>query len=409
MEVVEVQIPVDDLKLGMYVNRLDRDWVGTPFPFQGFHLTNEAQLRILRQLCKHVFIDEHRQYSPDKKPTGRAAAGSNGATRVDIRGPHQYRNTHSLRDETPSARKANEDALAFAEQMIDDVRNGRKLSEERVAEAVGPIVQSVLRNADAFLWISSLVRRDQYLYSHTVNCAALCAAFGRHLGFSQDALMHLATGGILLDVGMVRIPEEIRAAPRALNRSERELIRSHVEQGRHMIDEAGFSRPEVRDMLIGHHERIDGSGYPAGLEGNDIPLFARLAAVVDAYDAMTSARPWRPALSRHEALQQLYRNIDLRYQAEVVEQFLQCMGTYPTGSLVELSTGEIAIVIEQNQTRRLRPRVLILLDAEKRRLDRMLELDLLTHHEHNPEHPIQIVAAPDPGAYDIDRAALFLN
>lgn len=403
MDVVEVQISVDDLKLGMYVNRLDRDWVGTPFPFQGFHITNEAQLRLLRQLCRHVFIDEQRQYAADKKPSGRTAAG------IHIRGPHRYQNTHSLHDEVPSARKANEDALAFAEQMIEDVRNGQKLSEERVTEAVEPIVRSVLRNADAFLWISSLVRRDQYLYSHAVNCAALCAAFGRHLGFNQDVLMHLAAGGMLLDLGMIRIPEEILSAPRALNRSERERVRSHVEEGRRMIEEAGFSRPEVHDMLVNHHERIDGGGYPIGLEGEDIPLYARLAAVVDAYDAMTSARPWRPALSRHEALQQLYRNIDLRYQAEVVEQFLQCMGTYPTGSLVELSTGEIAIVIEQNQTRRLRPRVLILLDAEKRRLDRMLELDLLTHDEHNPEHPIHIVAAPDPSAYDIDRAALFLN
>lgn len=402
MDVIEVQIAIDELRPGMYVNRLDRDWVGTPFPLQGFYVTKTEQINELRQYCRHVFVDTQRQQIPVEVRKG----GSNGALPARV---HTYVNSRNFAEESPSARKVNERAAAFAQQMIDDVRAGHKLSAESVQDAVEPIVQSILRNADAFLWISGMVRRDAYLYSHCVNCSALSAALGRHLGFPEDTLVHLATGGMLLDAGKVIVPDELIQAPRRLSFKERDQVRRHVEYSMHVLDEAGIHVQTVRDMVLSHHERVDGSGYPANLSQSETPLFARIAAVVDSYDAMTSPRPYCEAISRHAALQELYRGIGSLYQGEIVEQFLQCLGTYPTGSLVELSNGEVGIVIEQNQARRLRPRVMLLLDAEKRRYGRFPELDLLAHNEQHPEQPIHVVAAPEPGTYGLDPAELFLN
>jgi len=401
-DVVETRIPVEQLQMGMYINRLDRDWVGTPFPFQGFHLTSKDQHASLRKLCLHVFIDVERQLSPQALQRGI------GEHLAPIRGNARYLNRTSLDDEAPNARKASDDALAFAERMITDARAGRKLSAQQVQDAVGPIVQSVLRNADAFLWISSLLRRDSYLYSHAVNCSALCAAIGRHMGFVEDALIHLATGGMLLDIGKSALAESLLNSAEPLRADDLAAVRAHVQASLKIMDDAGIHNSAVRDMVLTHHERIDGSGYPERLTMTNIPLFGRIAAVIDSYDAMTSERPYRQAVSRHEALQQLYRAHQTLYQSEVVEQFLQCLGVYPTGSLVELSNGKVGIVMEQNQARRLQPRLLLLLDANKERYARFPEIDLLQHAQVNPQQPIRIVAALEPNAYGLDPRALYL-
>lgn len=401
-DVVEIRIPVEQLQMGMYINRLDRDWVGTPFPFQGFHLTSKEQHATLRKLCLYVFVDVERQLPPEALKRGI------GDYVAPIRGNARYVNRASLTDEAPNARRANDDARAFAERMITDARAGRKLSAQQVQDAVEPIVQSVLRNADAFLWISSLLSRDSYLYSHAVNCSALCAAMGRHMGFTEDALVHLATGGMLLDIGKAGVPEDLLNSAESLSPDDLPRVRAHVQVSLKIMDEAGIHNPVVRDMVLTHHERIDGSGYPDGLTLTNIPLFGRIAAVIDSYDAMTSERPYRPAVSRHEALQQLYRAHETLYQSEVVEQFLQCLGVYPTGSLVELSNGKVGIVMEQNQARRLQPRLLLLLDANKERYARFPEIDLLQHAQAHPDQPIRIVSALEPNAYGLDPRALYL-
>jgi HD-GYP domain-containing protein (c-di-GMP phosphodiesterase class II) len=153
-------------------------------------------------------------------------------------------------------------------------------------------------------------------------------------------------------------------------------VRRHVELGAQILGDGGFSAV-VRDMVMGHHERADGSGYPARRAGADIPLHVRVAAIVDSFDAMTTERAHAPALARHVALQELYRARETRYYPELVEQFISCLGVYPTGSLAELSTGEIVAVMAQNPSRRLRPRVLLLTDIAGGLLDSFRTLDLL--------------------------------
>jgi HD-GYP domain-containing protein (c-di-GMP phosphodiesterase class II) len=414
-EIEERRIAVDDLRLGMFVCRLDRPWVETPFPLQGFLIHSPEQIRELAGYCLHVCIDELKSVDTGPEPRLGSAARPPGAAKPPRRErlgpprPIRYSNRASLEEEVPRAVEARQRAEAAAERIIEDVRAGRKLAAADVDEAVQPIVQSVLRNADAFFWISSLRRRDAYAWSHAVNCSALAAAFGRHMGFPEQVLVDLASGGLLLDVGKAELPDELLSVAGPLDAAQQQEMRRHVEYSLRIINGFGRTSDPVRHMVRTHHERHDGSGYPHGLRESQVPLFGRMAAVVDSFDALTSDRPWRPACSRHDALQQLYRQADILFQREVVEQLTQCLGVYPTGSLVELSTGEVAIVMAQNQARHLRPRVMVLTNAEKELDSRFRALDLMAQADGRPlDATIYISRTLEPGAYGLDPTELYL-
>jgi HD-GYP domain-containing protein (c-di-GMP phosphodiesterase class II) len=401
MGYVEREVAVGDLEAGMYVCRLDRSWAGAPFPLQGFLLENEEQLEWLRAHCHTVRIDIERGRAPrERRP---AHAAPNDALIGSVR----YENTASFDAALPEARRAHETASKLAARILDDVRAGHKLAWNDVEAASAPIVESVLRNADTLLWVHALQRRGAYAYGHAIHCSALAAAFGRHLGLPADLLVDLASGGLLLDVGKARIDEGVLLHPGPLDAAQTREVRGHVGLGQEMLEEASGHSPVVLDMLRTHHERWDGSGYPAGLGGTSIPLFGRMAGLVDSFDAMTSARPYATALPRHEALQELYRARGSLYQDELVEQFIGCLGVYPTGSLVELSTGEVAVVMAQNTARRLRPLVMLLTGADKRLREGFVPLDLMAQDE-EAAGAVQIVHPLPVGAHGLDPAELYL-
>ena len=186
------------------------------------------------------------------------------------------------------------------------------------------------------------------------------------------------------------------------------LMRGHVQRSMEVLDQAGVTGKWARELVAAHHERHDGSGYPDGLAGDRVPLAGRMGGIVDTYDALRSDRPHRNGESRHGALQALYRARDRMFQAEVVEQFLQCLGVYPTGSLVELNTGEVGVVMAQNQVRRLRPRLMLLLDTEKKPYEPYRDVDLMQHGIDLADGGVKIAQALEPGAYGLRPEELFL-
>lgn len=413
MLIEERSLPVEDLRIGMFVCRLDRPWEGTPFPLQGFLVQTPAQLAALRELCTHVVIDEL-QSAETARPalqTLGAPQSSPAAMRMALGpwyGKTQYVDTVPLREELPRARKAQEDLHAFVVRVLDDLRQGRKLGIAEVDAAVLPVVESVLRSADAVFWLNSLRRRGAYEYNHALNCTALAVAFGRHLGFPEDKLQRLASGGLLLDVGKAQLPDEVLNHPGPLDAEKFALVKRHVEYSMGILGDSGSRSFEIRSMVEAHHERFDGSGYPKGLKGNEIPIYGRIAGLIDAFDAMTSDRPYRQGIAHHEALQQIYRSRDQLFQAELVEQFIQCIGVYPTGSLVELSSGEVAIVMQQNRSRHLCPRVMVLTTPDKILAGSFRELELETVADLPGEAAVRIAHTLEPGAYGLDPTELYL-
>jgi len=401
-EIEERRIDVADLQLGMFVCRLDRPWEETPFPLQGITLARLEDIETLQQLCREVWIDA-RLLVPRDAPQ---ALTRTDVSRYRFNSSTHYADLAAVEDEAPRARAALDNASQIVDGLFEDVASGRELSVEHVEQAVRPLVATVLRSADAFFLVEGLRRSDSYSYSHAVSCSALAAAFGRHMGFDEETIFSLAAGGLLMDVGKTRLPEDLLQYPGSLAPSEVDIIRSHVEHGLALLDEAGIANLDVLDIVRTHHERHDGSGYPEGLAAYVIPISGRMLGIIDSYDAMSSARPYRAAISRHQALQQIYAARNRLYHAEVVEQFQVCLGVYPTGSLVELSTGEVAIVMAQNQVRRLRPRVAILSAPNKQPLNDFRPVDLM---QLGDKDGVDIVRSLAVGDYGIDASRFFLQ
>lgn len=384
----------------MFVCRLDRPWEETPFPLQGVELVSDAEIQTLRELCEVVYIDVRRLAEGPRRLTRTILPSSRFESTA------HYRDA-PFADELPRAAQALDRAMAMVDVIFDEVSHGRELSAEHVEEAVLPIVGSVLRSADAFFWVDGLRKHDSYSYSHAIGCSALAAAFGRHMGYTEETIVSLAAGGLLMDMGRTQLPSELLEYGGSLSMDQMALVRGHVEHGMQILASSNITDGDVVDIVRTHHERYDGSGYPDRLMGNGIPMAGRMLGIIDAYDAMTSVRPYRPAMSRHQALRRLYAERDVLFQSELIEQFQVCLGVYPTGSLVELNTGEVAVVMAQNQARRLRPRVVVVSDALKALRQEFLWLDLMTQEKGQPSR--EIVRTLAAGSHGIDPTDLFLD
>jgi putative nucleotidyltransferase with HDIG domain len=401
------KIETHQLRRGMFVAQLDRPWLETPFLFQGFEIREESELTLLRKYCRHVYVDLTRS-SIDAEKVLAARAGSDpivarartvdrvvepttvagrlmrAVTRLDPTGflagrldqRHAYRNQVPTRKEAPQAVLAYDAAVETMNSVLVAIRQGAPVEVEKVGGAVKPIIDSVLRNQDAMAWLVYLRKRDEYTYQHSIATSVWAVILGRHLGFDREGLNTLAVGGMLLDIGKARLPEALASREVKFTMEQHQLMKTHVALGLEMVRKAPGISADVLAMIEGHHERADGSGYPRGLKGADIPVYARIAGLVDTYDAITSQRGYAEVKSPYDAIRELNTLAGTRFQQEMVEQFVQAIGLFPTGSVVELNTGEIGIVIEQNRIRRLRPRVLLVLDADKRPLAQPRTLDL---------------------------------
>jgi HD-GYP domain-containing protein (c-di-GMP phosphodiesterase class II) len=232
--------------------------------------------------------------------------------------------------------------------------------------------------------------------------------FGRHLNFDRDMLEELALGGMLLDIGNAMLPKSIAATAGPITDEQKAMLRQHVEMGAKILSQSQGVPQTVADMVICHHERFDGSGYPRRLYGNQIPPFGRIAGIADAYDAMTSETPYSKPMAAYDAARALNDLRGKAFAAEVVEQFLATMGMFPVGSLVELNDGSVAVVLEQNPNNVLRPKVLVLLDENRTPLPqpKLLEMRELPM-DATQSNAKWIVGGHEHGAFGIDPADIF--
>lgn len=352
----------------MFVAELDRPWLETPFLLQGFVVRDTDDVALVAEHCDHVFVDVEyhgRQVFLPRISEGPVARSGSG-----------LRSQLRIREDFARAEVTFESASEALEKAFTAIRKGRHVNVAAVQRAVAPLIDSVFHNKDAVAALVRLKETGNYLYQHGLAMAVWAAILGRQIGFERDQLMTLVTGVSIVDVGMTRMPMEIVDKPEPLSAAETRLIRTHPLAGVELLRESGAIDPRIIEIVEMHHERMDGSGYPRGLEGRDIPLMASIAGLVDAYDAMITTRVWAPARSSFEAMQELADVRDRHYPAALVESFIQAIGMFPTGSLVELNSGEVGIVVRQNDVRRLKPQLAIVLDSRKQRLADPILVDL---------------------------------
>ncbi|NCF09462.1 MAG: DUF3391 domain-containing protein [Gammaproteobacteria bacterium] len=408
---MEKKLSPSELRIGMYVSRVDRPWIETPFLFQGFLIRNDHDIDNLRRYCKYVYIDESKaaDFNPEPLLTFGTVPLSEELRAIPGM-PKQcvaYEDGASVEQEMPRARDSKHNLDKVVESMVQDIQVDKKVDADSIKPAVHDMVESVIRNPDALLWLTKLRSIDTYAYDHAIDTSVLAVMFGRHLGLSRDQLQELGLAGLLFDVGKLKLPPNLLSKPGKLTDEEYALVSKHVDYGVEILSQSSGISPKVIDGVRHHHERHDGSGYPQGLRNGEIPIYSRIVAIVDCFDAITSARPFRESISAHHAIRQMYDWRDKEFQAQLYEQFIQCLGVYPTGTIVELSSGEIAIVVAQNRTRRLRPRVMLVLDEEKVALERNSILDLGDELPGPGERSLEIVNSHDTGAFGIDPRRYF--
>lgn len=419
-----IKTPVAKLTIGMYVAKLDRPWLQSSFEVQGFYVHDGTMIERLGAECEFVYVDPRRFKEIAKKPKLKVVAanalprpsstGGSPIRRPQLRpvkpkSPAIYEDTVETAAEIEHAQTSIDQAIEIMQPVVERLLATGRLEADQIEAAVTPLVSSVLRNKDAVAALLRIRSLDDYTYSHSISNAVWGAVLGRHLGFSADQINTLSLGCALVDIGKVTLPKILLSKPDPLTEEEEAAFRGHVEAGVEMIQQSTLNDRKIIMMVATHHERIDGSGYPQGLSGNDIPTFGQIAGIIDTYDAMITERRYAPALSSYEAVYQLQTYAGIKFQEELVEQLTQAIGVFPTGTLVELNTGEVGVVIAQNPERRLRPKVNLILNEEKkpRRLPIITDLNAMDTDPAKPPR-VWIKRELPQGAYGIEATDFFV-
>jgi len=386
------KVDVNQIELGMYMSHPDRPWLETSFMFQGFVLDSDDLINQVRKECDSIYVD--REKSREVKST------SLRTHRVTKRYPIK----RPVEQEIQNANKHHGDALQEVRNILKQVRHSDGINVTNIRKSVKSCVVSIMDNPNAMLWLGKLRNRDDYTAEHSLNVGILAIALGRHMGLDAEQLETLGLCGMLHDVGKLQIDPDILNKPGRLTDEEFDIVKTHCGLGREILEQDQRIPKEAAIAAYSHHERFDGKGYPAGIEAGSLNLFTRMISIVDAYDAITTNRCYDQSRPATEAIKILFSGRNIQFDGGLVEQFIECLGIYPTGSLVELHSGETAMVVDSNKTSRLHPKVAVILDENKKNQLPVI-VDTLAYEGQSGNRTIKRIL--DENDFSIDLDAVF--
>ncbi len=398
------QIPVEELKFGMYVLELDRPWLGTPFLFQGFPVVSDDQIAELKKYCRTVYVD------PERKVADASFHGTPVEFRGQplVRGTSVYPDSAPLEQELPKAKKIYVTFEQSVQHTLESVRLTGNLDAKQVTGIVGNMTRSIERNPDAMILLHRMQERSNDEFNRAVDNSIHMITFGRFLQFPSERLELLGMAGLLLDIGKINLPESILRKKDKLTAEEFEISKQHVMHSVNLIDSVPNLPKGLAEIVLQHHERLDGSGYPRGLSGNQISIDGAIAGLINTYCALISKRSYAEQTSASNALNMLFKLRGTLFHDALVEQLIQCIGIYPVGSAIELNTGEIGVVIAQNLIRRLQPKVMLVLDSLWKPIRPQLMLDLVKEPKSSSGEPYRIKRTIPNDQLPIDPHEFFL-
>jgi putative nucleotidyltransferase with HDIG domain len=372
------KVKAEKLKPGMFVHDFNCGWLSHPFLRNHVLLQSDADIeKILAQRIRDVYIDTDQGIDADDAPTEEFVDEviQTEITRLVPKKPRP-RDSVPLAEEIENANLLLEDSKQQTRVLMDAVRMGMKLDLPQVGIVVEKITESVLRNKDALVSLARIKSKDEYTDLHSISVAALCISFGHHLNLDADQIKALGIGGLLHDIGKVKIPLEVLNSPGMLTDAQFEVMKTHVTHGDCILRESGDIDESSICVTRHHHERLDGTGYPDGLKGDQISQFGQLSAIVDIYDALSSERCYKDAMAPTDALRKLMEWSESYVNRGMVEQFIMHMGIYPIGTVVRLRSGFIGVVIEQGEKSLIDPVVRAVYDTKRDKLVIPFEINL---------------------------------
>lgn len=352
----EMIVHPSDLEVGNFVVRLDIPWIDTPFPLQGVRIDSEKTMAWFVENCEWVVIDIERGDSPahqpsgDRRPLG-GEAEQHEETEPSIDPGHPVnalRGQRIDRDSVGVALRAYSLLDSQSRQLIRGFAQRGTLEIKTAERVVAELATYLQQNLAAMVWLTRIKDRDDYTAQHSINSAILALGLAHALEWPPQQIEQAGMAALLHDVGNVEIDQSVLKKPDLLTEKEFEHVKTHTTRGHEMLSGRDELDPIIALAALEHHERSDGKGYPYGKQASDINPVSRLVSVVDVYDAVTSQRSYRPARSHHDALGVLWQGRSHKFDRLMVETFIHFMGWVAPGTLVRLSTSELAIVEETN-------------------------------------------------------------
>ena len=399
------QIDISQLRPGMYLESLPGSWLTNPFWKTSRLLSTTEEIDLVcRSGVRHVVIDTAKGLDVAPQETGMPLAKQADPSPPALATKPASRPAPAkvaVEQELKVAAQVIARSKAAVTSMLNDVRMGKAVDLSVSAMVIDDISESITRNTTALVSLVRLKNQHDYTYMHSVAVCALMIALAKRMNLAPEAVRQAGAAGLLHDIGKMTVPSAILNKPGKLSDDEFDTVKQHPQAGYDLLTQAGGVGQIAMDVCLHHHEKFDGSGYPHGLKGEQISLYARMGAICDVYDAITSDRAYRQGWPAAEAIKKMASWCDTHFDPDLFRAFVKSVGIYPVGTLVRLRSGRLGVVIEQSEASLLTPRVRIFFSTRSNTHLPPVVIDLGL-----PGEAEQIVKSEDPAQWnfiDINR------